>query len=285
MQYTTLIDANDAVAHLQDPNWIFVDCRAVLGAPEKARQAYRERHIPGAVFADLETDLSGRIESGRTGRHPLPIPADFDATLSRLGVDPRMQVVAYDQRSGAMAAARLWWLLRWAGHDSVAVLDGGFDQWLALGLPTSSGNETRAAASFTGHYQPEMQVDADEVLASLESGNYTLADSRTSDRYRGENETIDPIAGHIPGAVSLPYTDNLGQDSLFIEPGRLRERFDGLAHTAGAASTIFYCGSGVTAAHNVLAFAHAGLGMPKLYAGSWSEWITDPARPVATGEE
>jgi thiosulfate/3-mercaptopyruvate sulfurtransferase len=205
--------------------------------------------------------------------------------MSRLGIDRQAQVVAYDQGSGAMAAARLWWLLNWAGHDSVAVLNGGFTHWLALGYPGSSGCEERIQRHFVGHYRPDMVVTANEVLESITSGHHVLVDSRAHDRYRGENETIDPVAGHIPGAVSLPFAGNLGQDGLFREPDHLHEHFGRLAQAAAEESPVFYCGSGVTAAHNVLAFAHAGLGLPKLYAGSWSEWITDPTRPVATGEE
>lgn len=285
MKYTTLIDAHDAIAHLQDPDWAFIDCRFVLGAPEKGREAYHALHLPGAVFADLEEDLSGAVDRGRTGRHPLPSEADFEATMSRLGVDGQTQVVAYDEGSGALAAARLWWLLKWAGHDDVAVLNGGLTQWSAQGYPCAPGSEQRLPRHFIGRYRPAMAVSAQDVLSSLTSEGDVFVDSRTRDRYRGENETIDPIAGHIPGAISLPYVENLTPDGLFLEPRQLHVRFEALSQRTSPQSTVFYCGSGVTAAHNILAYAHAGLGIPKLYVGSWSEWITDRTRPVATGEE
>jgi|SRR5579884_2669849 len=284
MPYTTLVSVSDAATHLGDPGWAFVDCRFVLGRPEHGREAYLARHIPGAVYADLERDLSGPAVAGRTGRHPLPDQAALDATFSRLGIGPETQVVAYDESTGAMAAARLWWLLRWASHDAVAVLDGGLSAWLAAGLPTASGEETRPLALFKGRYRPELVAGASEVLAVAGRSDGVLLDARTRDRFRGENETIDPVAGHIPGAVSMPYPDNLSPAGVFLSPERLAQRFADAARTAPPEATIVYCGSGVTAAHDVLACAHAGLGMPKLYAGSWSEWITDPSRPVATGE-
>ncbi|MGZ3636936.1 MAG: sulfurtransferase [Ktedonobacterales bacterium] len=285
MKYSTLIDASDALAHLQDPAWAFIDCRFVLDAPAKGREAYHAQHIPGAVYADLEVDLSGTVESGRTGRHPLPSAAEFDATISRLGIDEQTQVVAYDELSGALAAARLWWLLKWAGHDAVAVLNGGLTQWRAQGYPVAQGTEQRPSRHFVGRYRADMVVSAQDVLSSLASGDHMLVDSRTRDRYRGEQEHLDPIAGHIPGAVCLPYAENVLPGGLFLEPAQLQARFEALSQHTGPRSTVFYCGSGVTAAQNVLAYAHAGLGVPKLYPGSWSDWITVPARPVATGDE
>ncbi|MDQ3855568.1 MAG: sulfurtransferase [Chloroflexota bacterium] len=282
MQYTTLIELEDAAAHLEDEGWLFVDCRFVLGQPQAGRAAYLEAHVPGAVYADLEADLSGQVVPGQTGRHPLPSEADFDATMSRLGVWAGTQVVAYDEQTGAMAAARLWWLLKWAGHDTVAVLDGGFEAWRAAGLPVAAGWQQRPPARFEGRYRPGMAASAEDLLSAASSPPVLLVDARAADRYRGENESMDPVAGHIPGAISLPYPGNLGRDGRFLPADELRARYESATDSADPESTVFYCGSGVTAAHSVLAYAHAGLGVPKLYPGSWSEWITDPARPVET---
>jgi len=285
MSYETLISVQEAAKHLHDPNWVFIDCRYTLGDPEKGLRDYLQAHIPGAVYAHLDKDLSGKVIPGKTGRHPLPDPIDFDKTMSRLGVSQESQVVAYDEQTGAMAAARLWWLLKWAGHNNVAVLDGGFRAWIANGLPVATGKESRASTEFHGKYNHKLVASADDLLAAIASKSCKIVDSRTNDRYRGENETIDPKAGHIPTAISLPYTENLDTDGFFRPLQILRERFAPLVEQYPPDSIVFYCGSGVTAAHNVLAFAHAGMGMPKLYPGSWSEWITDESRPIATGEE
>lgn len=284
MEYTALIGSQEAASRLYDPDWVFIDCRFVLGQPDKGRDDYVELHIDGSVYADLEKDLSGQVVGGQTGRHPLPAEADFDATVSRLGVEQHTQVIAYDESTGAMAAARMWWLLKWAGHDRVAVLDGGFRHWTAAGLPVARGWEERPPTHFAGRYRSSLVASTNEVLVSLTAGDHVLVDARASERYRGENETIDPVAGHIPGAISIPYTGNVTPEGTFHEPSQLRERFEGVSRSSTSDSTIFYCGSGVTAAHNVLAYAHAGLGPARLYPGSWSEWITDPSRPTATGD-
>jgi thiosulfate/3-mercaptopyruvate sulfurtransferase len=292
MTVSTLIRATSAAAHLDDPGWVFVDCRFTLGQPDAGRTAYRTEHLPGAVYADLDRDLSGPITPGRTGRHPLPAPDALVATLSRLGIDAGTQVVTYDERTGGMAAARLWWLLRWAGHDAVAVLDGGLAAWRDAGLPTSAEPVEPTPRTFTPRFRDGLTATADDLLRALGTDRYLLLDARAADRYRGENETVDPVAGHIPGAASTPYTENLTPDGTFRDPADLRAQFaaatpaapaDPGVDPAPADRTVTYCGSGVTAAHTVLAYAHAGLGLPRLYAGSWSEWITDPARPVATG--
>ena len=194
-------------------------------------------------------------------------------------------MVAYDESTGAMAAARLWWLLKWVGHDAVAVLDGGFNRWAALGFPRAHGVERRSASFFQSFPRPHLTVEAADVLAVLGDPEHVVLDARAEERYRGQNETIDPVAGHIRGALSAPYFDNLDPDGSFKSPHALRERFLRLTGRRDAAHIVFYCGSGVTAAHNVLAFAYAANGMPRLYAGSWSEWITDPSRPIATGSQ
>jgi len=191
-------------------------------------------------------------------------------------------VVAYDASTGALAAARLWWLLKWLGHDAVAVLEGGLSAWTGAGLPLSREARGRAARAFHACVRPELVVDADTVQAIREDPRWALLDVRSRDRFYGRNETIDPVAGHIPGAHSAPYTENLHEDGSFRDPAELARRFEAAAAGMDAAHTVFYCGSGVTAAHGVLAFAHAGLGVARLYPGSWSEWIADPRRPIAT---
>ena len=258
-----------------------VDCRFDLRDTEAGRRAYAQGHIPGAQYAHLDEDLSGPILPGRTGRHPLPEAADFSRTLARLGIGNNAQVIAYDDGSGSMAA-RLWWMMRWLGHQAAAVLDGGWAAWTAASLPSSSGAETRATASFTAKPRHELVVDAGEMLAKTASGAALVIDARAADRFRGENETLDPVGGHIPGASNLPHDGNL-RDGLFREPAELAARFGQLMGNRPPSEVIFYCGSGVSACHNVLALEHAGIGEARLYPGSWSDWITDPARPTAQG--
>ncbi|MCB0192320.1 MAG: sulfurtransferase [Anaerolineae bacterium] len=280
MPYTTLISAAELAENLSKPNWVVVDCRFMLNNTEQGRRDYQESHITGAVYAHLDEDLSGPIIPGQTSRHPLPDIDRFTQTLSSWGIDNTTQVIAYDGGGGAIAA-RLWWMLRWLGHNAVAVLDGGWASWLKSGYPVNSGLETNSPAMFTPHPRPELVLDADAVDTIRTDPAYRLADSRNADRYRGENETIDPVAGHIPGAISLPFANNLDSNQQFLPAGELRRRFEKALEGTPTEQTVFYCGSGVTAAHNVLAMAHAGLGEARLYAGSWSEWITDPNRPVA----
>jgi len=280
MVYTTLISTQELLAHLEEPDWVVVDCRFVLTNKEQGRRAYEQGHISGAVYAHLDEDLSGPIVPGQTGRHPLPEIEQFAQTLSKWGIDGQTQVVAYDSAGGAIAS-RLWWMLRWLGHDAVAVLDGGWPRWQAEGLPTRSGVEANEARSFAPRPRPELVLNAGEVEQIRTDPNYLLFDARSADRYRGENETLDPVAGHIPGARSLPYAGNLGPDGQFLGQAELKARFEAELGQTPPEQTVFYCGSGVTAAHNALAMAHAGLGEARLYPGSWSEWITDPDRPVA----
>lgn len=279
MSYTTLVSTRDLLPHLRDPDWAVVDCRFSLNDPGSGPEAYVRSHIPGAVYAHLDEDLSGPIIPGKTGRHPLPSVASFVETLSSWGIDDRVQVVAYDGAGGSIAA-RLWWMLRWLGHLNAAVLDGGWPQWKDKALPTKSATESRRPGSFTPGVRPELLAQTEEVVEIRSNPSVRLCDSRSPERFRGENETLDPVAGHIPGAISLPYADNLNSDGCFLSVGALRARFASRLGDAPAERIVLYCGSGVTAAHNVLAIAHAGLGNARLYAGSWSEWITDPRRPV-----
>jgi thiosulfate/3-mercaptopyruvate sulfurtransferase len=263
------------------PHLLVVDCRHDLARPAFGRAAYAEGHIPGAVFASLDEDLSAPKRPD-TGRHPLPAPADFAAVLGRWGFTSLSHVVAYDQGNGAYAA-RLWWMLRARGHARVQVLDGGLAAWLAAGGSTDTAvaaiTPTRVEAQeFAG------AMSTPDVARRLAARTITLFDARGADRFAGQNETIDPVAGHVPGAINMPFTANLGSDLRFLPPPQLRQRWAEVTTRAGGAPLVSMCGSGVTACHNLLALELAGHPGAQLYAGSYSEWITDPSRPVATGE-
>jgi len=281
MAYTTLVSTDILTARLSDPNIVIVDCRYKLDDETWGRREYAAHHIPGAVYASLDHDLSGP-KTGTNGRHPLPDPRTFAQTLGRLGIASGMQVVAYDQDNG-MFAGRLWWMLRWLGHDAVAVLDGGFAKWTHEGRATASGDQARTPREFTASLQSQMVVDADRVSASLKSGESTLVDARAPERYRGEIEPLDKMPGHIPGAANHFFQWNLDERGTFRSPDDLRERLHRSIGDVPADRLVCYCGSGVTACHNLLALEHAGLSGAKLYPGSWSEWSSDPARPVERG--
>ncbi len=283
MPYTTLITASELFGHIAHPDWAIVDCRFSLDDAEHGRRAYLQSHVPGAIYAHLNEDLSGQVIPDKTGRHPLPRPETFTQILSNWGIDAKVQVVAYDDKGGAMAAARLWWMLRWVGHDAVAVLDGGWPQWQKNGYPATSSDETRKGRVFVPRVRNDLVFSSADVLKTLHNPNFRLIDSRTADRYRGENETIDPVAGHIPGALSAPFANNLSSEGLFLSPNDLKTRFQCMFGNVPPERTIFYCGSGVTATHNLLALAYAGLENARLYAGSWSEWITHPDYPITKG--
>lgn len=279
MRFHTLISCAALAANIDDPNYVVVDCRFSLDDSLRGRRAYLEGHIPGAVYAHMDDDLSGPVIRGKTGRHPLPTVERFSQTLSRLGIDRRVQVVVYDDKAGA-TAARLWWMLRWVGHDDVAVLDGGILRWRHEGRQIRVGPEERRSRVFQPVPRPELAIDVSEVLVQAKNPAWRIFDSRIVERYRGEKETIYPVAGHIAGALNAPHPENLKSDGGFKSAELLRARFQALVGPVPAEQTVFYCGAGVTAAHNVLAFAHAGLGEARLYVGSWSEWITDPNRPI-----
>jgi len=281
--HQTLISATDLAAHIDDPAWVVVDCRHDLMNLAAGRGAYASGHLPGAVFADIETVLSGAKNGADgvfLGRHPLPDREVLAEALRDFGIDTTTQVVAYDAHGG-MFAARLWWLLRWLGHEAVAVLDGGMAAWEAAGQPLTTEVRTRPRGSFSVRAPFVPTVTVREVLDNLESGKRIVIDARAADRYRGENETIDPVGGHIPGAKNRFFKDNLGADGRFKEAAQLREELGALIDKPEAA--IMQCGSGVTACHNLLALEVAGLPGAALYPGSWSEWVSDPARPVAKG--
>ena len=278
--HTTLIDTATLAARLTDPTVVIIDCRFELAKPEAGELAYAAGHIPGAAYAHLDRDLSGP-KTGSNGRHPLPSPSVLAATLGRLGIDATTQVIAYDQDNG-MHASRLWWLLRWMGHEAVAVLDGGFAAWVADGRAMAQDVEVHAARTFSGAANPDHTVDAAVVGALARSGSARVIDARAPERYRGEIEPIDPVAGHIPGAVNYWFARNL-LNGRFRSAEALRAEFETLVSGVAMDQVVSYCGSGVTGCHNLLALEHAGLRGARLYPGSWSEWVSDRSRPVAQG--
>lgn len=283
MGFTTLIDTEALAARLDDPSWVVVDCRFDLADPAWGERVYAERHIRRAVYAHLDRDLSG-VKTGRNGRHPLPEPAALAETLGRFGIDDRTQVVVYDQDSG-MYASRLWWELRWLGHDLAAVLDGGFAKWVAEGKSTSDRREARSPRLFRARTRPAMVADIAEVDALRTRADARVVDARAPERYRGETETVDRVAGHIPGAKNHFFKENLDAYGVFLPTAALQARLGGVVGGVAAPQIVSYCGSGVTACHNLLALEHAGIKGAKLYPGSWSEWSSDPARPVAGSDE
>ena len=281
MAFRTLISTAVLASHIDDPLYVIVDCRSKLDDLEWGAREYAAAHIPGASYADLTHDLSGP-KSGSNGRHPLPDPDTLVQTFGRLGIASGVQVVAYDQENG-MFASRLWWLLRWLGHDAVAVLDGGFKKWTAEGRPVESGQTRRVLRQFTGSPRADMAVDVQTVASHLADGGPRLVDARAPERYRGDTEPIDKIGGHIPGAKNHFFQWNLDEQGLFRTPEELRAKIRASIGEVPADQIVCYCGSGVTACHNLLAFEHAGLTGAKLYAGSWSEWSSDPSRPIEKG--
>ena len=282
MPFTPLISTDELAQHLADSNWAVVDCRFDLANVAWGRQAYEAAHIPGAMYAHLDHDLSGP-KTGSNGRHPLPDWESFQRTLGAWGISPTMQVVAYDQDIGVYAS-RLWWMLRYLGHTSVAVLDGGFAKWMREGRPVRAGIESRAAAVYAGKPNPALLLTAEEVAAHWANGQRLLIDARAPERYRGETEPLDRVAGHIPGAANYFYKGNVTAEGTLLAPEALREKFQELIGETPLEDVGHYCGSGVSAAHNILAMEVAGLSGTKLYAGSWSEWSSDPQRPVETAD-
>jgi thiosulfate/3-mercaptopyruvate sulfurtransferase len=281
--FTTLISAAELAPHVADPDWLVVDCRFELGKPDCGERAYAAGHIPHAIYAHLDRDLAGPVTAA-SGRHPLPEPEKFAATLAGWGMTPATQVVAYDADNSAFAA-RLWWLLRWVGHEAVAVLDGGFKAWTAAGLPTSTGIPARRAGSFVARPNRDMWLDAGEVAERVRRDDWRLLDARAPERFAGTVEPIDPVAGHIAGARNHPFASNLDSEARFLPADELRRRFE--RSQAGVADdhTIVMCGSGVTACNLLLAMEAAGKRGARLYAGSWSEWIRDPSRPIRKGTD
>ena len=278
MTYRTLVSVAELAARLADPDWLVADCRFDLADPAAGRRAWRAGHIPGAIHADLERDLSAPV-GPKTGRHPLPSIEAMAATFSRFGIGERTQVVCHDAGNGAYAS-RLWWMLRYLGHEAAAVLDGGLAAWVAAGQPLDDRDVARPIARFDARPHAEMLCDAEGVANALGRGE-ALVDVRGAPRFAGEVEPLDAVAGHVPGAVNLFFERNLGADGRFLAPDELaglwRERF------GSAPGVVCMCGSGVTACQGLLALEHAGIRGARLYAGSWSEWIRDPERPIARG--
>jgi thiosulfate/3-mercaptopyruvate sulfurtransferase len=286
MPFTTLIDAATLLELAGKPLVSVIDCRFDLMNPEGGRREYLKGHIPGARYADLNEDLSAPI-TANSGRHPLPSPEGFAATLSRLGIDRATQVIAYDDAGGSFAA-RAWWLLRWLDHMSVAVLDGGLKAWIAAGGSLESGDEKPlSAVPAGGRIQPRSNADAvidtADIPAFLEDPEHLLVDARAPERYAGSVEPIDAVAGHIAGAVNHPFSTNLAPDGRFLPAAELKRRWEARLEGREASQVAAMCGSGVTACHNLLGLEVAGLPGARLYAGSWSEWIRDPNRIVARG--
>ena len=284
MPLAQLITPQQLAERLETPGVVILDCRFSLDDVDYGQRSYAEGHIAGAHFADLERDLSGAVSKGRTGRHPLPDPAQLSARLREWGISADSEVVLYDDGPG-LFAARAWWLLVWLGkRDGVALLDGGLKAWHAAHLPLSLDPPDKREGAFSGAPSAELVIDAEHLLQRLHNPAMTLIDARGLPRFRGEVEPIDPVAGHIPGAQCHAFNDNLEADGHFRTPEQLRQRFAAALGERPAEQLVAYCGSGVSACHNLFAMALAGYPLGRLYPGSWSEWITDPQREVATGD-
>jgi thiosulfate/3-mercaptopyruvate sulfurtransferase len=281
MLNTPLVTTQVLADHLDDPDWIVFDARHDLADPEKGRRAYAAGHVPGAHFVHADEDLAG-LKTGRNGRHPLPDVDEFAGRMNERGLSPRSQVVVYDD-SGGSFAVRLWWMLRWLGHDKVAVLDGGYPLWVKEGRAISTESPVPREGSFVPRPQLGATVDAHYVERFREDPSVRLLDARAAERFAGLTEPLDPVAGHVPGATNRFWQKNLQPDGRFKPPQVLREELMAALGNVPAERAVHMCGSGVTACHNLFAMELAGLPGGRLYPGSWSEWCSDPARPVATG--
>jgi len=283
MNYKTILSAEILEQHLNEPNWLILDCRFDLNNPLWGSKEYLKAHIPGAFFADLDHDLAGPITPS-TGRHPLPDPVEWRKTVSNWGIQADTQVVAYDTTGGSLAAVRVWWLLRAYGHEQVALLNGGLPKWLSENRPvTAAVSLPRNPSVFDGSLNTRLMVSSDELVRLHRDPRFRLVDARAAERFRGESEPIDPVAGHIPGAKNRPVAQNLNADQTFKSADQLHNEFSEILGDIQPEQIIAYCGSGVTGGHNLLALEIAGLPGGKLYPGSWSEWIRDPNRPIETG--
>lgn len=281
--FQTLIGVNELYAHVYDPEWLIIDNRFDLLNASWGQTVYSQSHIPGALFSDLEKNVCG-TPTATSGRHPFPDLTVFHAFLVNMGLNENHQVVIYDQNSGAMAS-RLWWMLRFCGHTNVAVLNGGYQAWIDQGYPTSADVTSRPPGNFRCKSIPSMHLPAEVIQLWGMDQAHRIVDSRSPERYRGEVEPFYAKAGHIPGARNRFYMDNVGEDGRFLSPEELQNQFRRVLADCSPESTAFYCGSGVTATHNILAMEYAGLPGSRLYVGSWSEWIQDPAHEIALGSE
>ncbi len=283
MSIAQLISPQQLAARQREPGLVILDCRFALEDPDYGQRSYAQGHIDRASFADLERDLSGPVTKGKTGRHPLPDPEALLRRFQAWGINPDSEIVLYDDGPGAFAA-RAWWLLAWLGkREGVYLLDGGLKAWHAAGLPLSLDAPGNSPGTFTGEPDMSLVLNASSLQGRLGRPELTLIDARAEARFRGEVEPIDPVAGHIPGAQCVAFNENLGPDGRFLPADRLRQRFAETLKDRSPKDLVAYCGSGVTACHNLFALCLAGYPLGTLYAGSWSEWITDPAREVATG--
>ena len=279
MSYATLVSTEELNKHLDDPDWVIFDCRFTLTDPGAGKAAYDQGHIPGARYAHLDDDLAAPV-GPTTGRHPLPDPQILAEKLGAWGVDNSKQVVVYDDAFGAMAV-RMWWLLKWLGHEKVALLDGVLPKWIREKRPMTDEVPAITSTVFSAKVNDEMWITVDDLQAALDKDEVVLLDARAEERFSGEVEPLDKVAGHIPGASNLPWEDNLDLGGDLLSPGELRELYQEIMGDRQGKMVVNMCGSGVTACHNILAMEHAGLHGSRLYAGSWSEWITDTRRPVA----
>ena len=261
------------------PRLCWVDCRFDLKDTEAGHQDYQTGHLPGTLYAHLDRDLSAPAVPGQTGRHPLPDPEDFAATLRQWGVSQDTHVIAYDDGQGPFAS-RLWWMLHWVGHSHQSVLDGGFTHWTRLDYPVDQTVPSPAPGNFTANVNGDLVVTADEVISSLGNDELTMVDARLAFRYAGHSDPMDQPPGRIPGAINHPHYDSLDEAGLFLSPTALKEMLEPIMGAGGKAGIAAYCGSGVSSCHTILASVYAGLGFPRNYVGSWSHWITDPARPI-----
>ncbi len=278
---TTILSPKQLHDYLGESGLVIIDSRFELSDPSWGFSEYQQGHIPGAVYADMNKDLSGKV-TPQTGRHPLPDPEDFIRKAGEWGINLRKQVVVYDQDGGAYAS-RLWWLLRTYGHEAVAVLDGGLPAWIEGGYPLSTRAESPHPVEFEGIPDPNQWVTTKEMESLLNDPSFIFIDSRSPERFRGEIEPVDQVAGHIPGAINRYYGDNLSSDGLLLLKDQLNQAFSDLLGELSPDRIVTYCGSGVTSCHHLLAMEIAGLYGAKLYVGSWSEWIRDPSRPIMTG--
>lgn len=276
--YQTIVSTQTLVAQLNDPDWVILDCRFDIMDTKKGLKAFQKEHIPSAQYISLNDDMASPA-TATSGRHPLPNPKTLSDKLASYGVSHSSQIIVYDDANNAIAA-RLWWLLRWLGHSSVAVLDGGLKKWCAEGSPLTDVVEQPPRGDFKGTPDDNMWLATEQIESLLNHSDATIIDARAEERFSGEEETVDSIGGHIPGAINNPLTDNLDSQDCFLPPEVLHEQFKALKKPY----TVHSCGSGVTACHNLLAMEIAGLNGSKLYVGSWSEWIRSPDRPIETGE-
>ena len=284
MPFTTLVSTDQLNSNLKQPHWVVIDCRFSLADTSQGETHFQQSRIPGAQYAHLDKHLSSTIVKGVTGRHPLPDASALEAQFNHWGINNDSQIVAYDDKSGAIAS-RLWWLSRWLGHEACAVLDGGFHAWKQAGLPLDTGAATKTISdSSSGQFKRTASLTSVIEKHQVLDPSVCLLDAREAERYRGEHEPIDAVAGHIPGALNAPFMENVKADGTFLSVGELQQRFDPIIARSKNKQLVHYCGSGVTAAHNMLAMAHAQRDPGTLYAGSFSEWVSvsDEKFPVAS---